>query len=112
MNPILVLVFSQLLFTSSDILARSQMQKGGFAISTFLTGWFLVYVVLRTFATFGQLYIFTTVPAGKTMAMFGAVSIILVNVLSFLFLREVLSPAGYLGVTISIIAFLVLAMAK
>ena len=110
MNPILILVFSQLLFTSGDILAKSQMHKYGFTISAFITGWFLVYILIRTAATFGQLYVFTTMPVGKTMALFGAASIILVNVLSFLFLGEVLSWTGYVGVTLAVLAFLILAI--
>jgi multidrug transporter EmrE-like cation transporter len=110
MSPIWVLILSQLLFTSGDILAKYQMQRYGFTLSAFLTGWFVVYMLIRTTATFGQLYVFTTMPVGKTMALFGAVSIVLVNVLSFLFLGEVLPWYGYLGVTLAVLAFLVLAI--
>jgi hypothetical protein len=41
---------------------------------------------------FGQLYVFTAIDLGKTMALFGAFSIILANSLGFLVLKEVLSP--------------------
>ncbi len=112
MNPLIVLAISQILFTSGDILAKSGMQRNGFTISTFLTWWFLGYTLMRTVATFGQLYVFTTMPVGKTMAMFGAFSIILVNLLSFLFLKEVLSPIGYFGITLAVFAFIILACVK
>ena len=110
MNPIIVLAVSQLLFTTGDIIAKSGMQKYGFTVSAFITWWFLIYILVRTAATFGQLYVFTTMPVGKTMALFGAASIILVNVLSFLFLGEVLSWTGYVGVTLAVLAFLILAI--
>lgn len=103
---------SQLLFTSGDILAKGGMQKYGFTISAFLTWWFLGYILVRTVATFGQLYVFTTMPVGKTMAMFGAFSIILVNLLSFLFLKEILPPLGYFGITLAVFAFVVLVFVK
>jgi drug/metabolite transporter (DMT)-like permease len=43
------------------------------------------------------------------MALLGALSIVLSNVLGFLFLREVLSPVAYLGVALAVIAILVMA---
>jgi len=59
---------------------------------------------------FGQLHVFTAVELGKTMALFGAVSIVLANILGFLVLKEVLSPGAYIGVSLAVIAFLVLAL--
>jgi len=105
-----VLVIAQLFFTTSDLLARYNMAKYGFAISTFLSLWFLGYFLIRTVAMFGQLYVFTNVELGRTMALFGATSIILSNVLGFLLLKEVLSPASYFGVSLAILAFLILAV--
>ena len=58
---------------------------------------------------FGQLYVFSQIQLGYTMALFGATSIILANVLGFLFLKEVLSPLGYVGVMLAVLGFLVLA---
>lgn len=103
------MVGTQLLFTASDILARSNMSKLGFHTATFLAPWFLIYFVIRILAMFGQLYVFTGVELGKTMAMFGAVSIILSNVLGFLVLKEVLSPQVYVGASLAVIAFIILA---
>lgn len=108
--PLIIIIISQLLFTVSDLLARFYMLKQGFALTTFLSGWFLVYFLIRTGAMFGQLYVFTAIELGKTMALFGAASILLANILGFLVLKEVLSPVTYIGITLAIIAFVFLAL--
>lgn len=111
-TPLIVVVGSQLLFTASDLLARAYMPERGFEIATFISGWFVLYLLVRTAATFGQLYVFS-IPAlelGETMALFGAVSIILANVLGYLLLSEVLQTGEYIGVVLAILAFLVLAL--
>jgi drug/metabolite transporter (DMT)-like permease len=46
------------------------------------------------------------------MALFGATSIVLVNILGVLLLDEVLTLRGYAGVTLAILAFLVMALGK
>ena len=45
---------------------------------------------------FGQLYVFSVIELGKTMALFGATSIVLANVLGFLVLKETLSLEAYI----------------
>ena len=106
---LLILVGSQVLFTTSDLLARHSLLKTGFTVSTFLTGWFLAYTLIRIVATFGQLYVFSQVEVGKAVAIFGAGSIILSNILALLVLKEVLSVNAYIGVGLAIIAFFILA---
>jgi multidrug transporter EmrE-like cation transporter len=108
--PIIIIIATQLLFTTSDLLARFFMPKHGFALETFFSVWFLVYFLIRTIAMFGQLYVFTTIELGKTMALFGAASIILANLLGFLVLKEVLSPGAYIGISLAVVAFLFLAL--
>lgn len=107
--PIVVIIITQLLFTTSDLLARTYMPKQGFSVATFLSGWFFAYFSLRIVAMFGQLYVFTVIELGKTMALFGATSILLANLLGFLVLKEVLSSWAYIGVSLAILAFIVLA---
>jgi len=109
---ILIIIVTQLLFTGSDLLARYNMPKYGFNISAFFSTWFAIYFIVRTIAMFGQLYIFTTIELGKTMALFGAVSIILSNLLGFLILKEVLPVGVYIGVSFAVVAFLILAISK
>lgn len=109
MYPSLVVVGTQLLFTASDILARIFMKKFGFTIDAFFHPWFGVYFLIRIVAMFGQLYVFSVVPLGKTMAMFGAVSIVIANVVGLLLLKEVLSPIEYAGVTVAVFGFIILA---
>ncbi len=103
-----ILVCSQLLYSVGDLLARIYMPRG-FAMTTFLMPWFFWYLLVRTFATFGQLYVFSSIDLGKTSALFGAISIILANILGLLVLKEVLTPSAYIGTSLTIIAFIVLA---
>jgi multidrug transporter EmrE-like cation transporter len=50
------------------------------------------------------------VPIGKTMALFGATSIVVVNVLGFLLLGEILSPQAYLAIGLVVFAFVVMSV--
>jgi hypothetical protein len=109
-SPVWLIVGTQALFTAGDLLARANMRKGGFALANFLTWWFIAYFVLRTVAMFGQLYVLASVPIGKSMALFGATSIALVNVLGVLLLGEVLTVSAYAGVSLAVLAFVVMAM--
>lgn len=108
---ILIIIITQLLFTGSDLLARFNMTKYGFKFSAFID---LVFTLLyyQKCIMFGQLYIFTTIELGKTMALFGAISIILSNLLGFLILKEVLPLGVYIGVSFAVVAFLILAVSK
>ena len=107
-SPILIVVATQLLFTTGDLIARANMRHSPFALSTFVSGWFLFYFAIRQVAMFGQLYVFCALQLGRTMAMFGATSIVVVNVLSVLLLGEVLSVQAYLAVGLVVLAFLLL----
>jgi uncharacterized membrane protein len=109
-SPLWILVGSQLLFTTSDLTARAHMRgAGSFSAANFLSPWFLAYMLVRTVATFGQLYVFSQAQLGRTMALFGATSIVLSNVLGLLVLGETLSAPAYVGVALAALAFAVLA---
>lgn len=109
---ILIIIVTQMLFTSSDLIARANMIKHGFKFSSFISGWFLLYFIIRSVAMFGQLYIFTNTELGKTMALFGAISIILSNLLGYFILKEILPVGVYVGVSLAVVAFLILAVYK
>lgn len=109
MPPIFIIVFSQALFTTGDLLARSNLRSHGFELRTFCSWWFLLYTLVRTVATFAQLYVFANVQLGRSMALFGAASIVLSNLLAFFLLGESLSLGTYLGVALAVTAFLCLA---
>lgn len=109
MNPIYVVILTQLLFTSSDVIGRHLMTTTGFSPQSFFSVTFLAYFLIRNVAMFGQLYVFSKIELGHTMALFGAVSIIFANGLGYLFFREVLSLQAYVGVTLAILAFVFLA---
>lgn len=112
MNPLIVIAISQLFFTTSDLIGRSNMRQSGFHIQTFMSFWFVLYIVLRSVATMGQLYVFATTEVGRTMALFGAFSIVLVNAAGFLFLGEVLPTNAYIGIMFAIAAILIISFAK
>lgn len=106
---ILALVVGQLIFTASDLMGRYYIVKYGFSLANFLSLWFVVYWLLKILGIFCQLYVFTATKLGKTMVLFAAVSIILSNVLGYLFLHEILTAKEYAGVMLAIITFLILA---
>ena len=111
-SPMVVVVGTQLLFSVGDLMARSNMRKHGFSAAAFLNLSFLVYILSRQIATVGQMYVLATVPIGKTMALFGAGSIVLANVLGVLLLGDVLSIRTYVGVALAVMAFLAMSFAK
>lgn len=112
MSLIIVVIASQLLFTTSDLLARHYMSTQGFRAATFLAWWFLIYITLRTLATFGQLFIFTQLEVGKTMALFGATSLVLVNVLGLVILKEQLSLPVYFGIVLAVSSILIVGLSR
>ena len=109
-SPLTVAVASQLLFSASDLMARSNMKAGGFTVANLLTWWFAIYMTIRQFATFGQLYVFASFEMGKTSALFGAISIALSNALGLFLLGETLSVTAYIAVALVILAFTFLAL--
>lgn len=109
-SPVFWIVLTQLLFTTSDLIGRSAMKTHGFKAASFFSVWFLAYFLLRQAAMFGQLYVFSSFQLGRSMALFGAASIVLSNVLGFLLLKETLSLPVYVGVSLAVLAFLALAL--
>jgi len=86
------------------------MRKYSFTLTTFISLWFGLYVLLKIIASFGQLYVFTSTELGKSMALFGAVSIVLSNILGYFILNEILSLGAYIGITLAVLAFIILAV--
>ena len=111
-NPIAVVVGTQLLFTTGDLIARANLRHSPLALSSFLSGWFLIYFLVRQVAMLGQLYVFSRLPVGKTMALFSATSIVAVNVLGVLLLGEVLSLGAYGAIGLVVLAFVLLAVSR
>jgi len=109
-SPLVILLATQLLFTTGDLLARAYMRHSPFSMSSFLTWWFVVYFLIRQVAMFGQLYVFSVLQIGKTMALFGATSIVVVNVLGVLLLGEVLSLQAYLAIGLVVLGFVLMSV--
>ena len=111
-SPLVVVVGTQLLFSVGDLMARANMRKHGFTAAAFLNLSFLVYILSRQLATIGQLYVLATVPIGKTMALFGAGSIVFANMLGVLLLGDVLTMRSYIGIALAVVAFMVMSFSK
>jgi hypothetical protein len=111
-SPVVVVLVTQLIFSIGDLMARANMRKHGFTAAAFLNISFLVYILSRQLATVGQLYVLASVPIGKTVALFGAGSIILGNVLGVLLLGDLLSPRSYAGIALAVLAFTVMSLGK
>ena len=109
-SPAFIIIGSQLLFSASDLMGRSAMKAQGFKVASFFTWWFLIYTVIRQIAVFGQLYIYSSMELGRSVALFGAGSIVIGNLLGFFLLRETLTVPVYVGVSLAICAFLALAL--
>ncbi len=109
-SPVLVIVATQLLFTTGDLIARANMRHSPFVFSTFLNWWFVVYFTIRQLAMFGQLYVFSALQVGRSMALFSATSIVAVNALGVLLLGEILSVQAYLAIGLVVLGFVVLAL--
>ena len=109
-SPAFIIIGSQILFSISDVMGRTYMKSQGFTLASFFTWWFLIYTFIRQIAVFGQLYIYSTMELGRTVALFGAGSIIIGNVIGLLYLKETMSLPVYIGVSLAICAFLALAL--
>jgi len=86
------------------------MKAQGFTPAAFFTWWFLAYTVIRQIAVFGQLYIYASIDLGRSVALFGAGSIIIGNLMGFFLLKNTLTLPVYVGVSLAICAFLALAL--
>lgn len=111
-TPLGILLIAQALFSTSDIMGRYFMKRLGFHLASFISLWFVVYFLIRTVATFGQLYALANFQLGRSQTLFGVVSLIIANSVGLLFFKEVLSPWAYAGVVLAIIAFLLVGFGR
>ena len=111
-SPFVIVVGTQLLFSVGDLMARANMRKHGFTAAAFLNLSFVIYILTRQLATVGQMYVLATVPIGKTMALFGAASIVFSNVFGVLLLGDLLSMRAYAGIALAVTAFLVMSFGR
>lgn len=110
MSAIIVILITQLIFSVTDLLARSHLRSTNLSVASFLAPWFITYAVVRVLSTGAQFYVFTKVDLGKTVTLFSVAGIIFANILGVLFLKEVLSAKDYLGVVLAIIALVILSI--
>jgi drug/metabolite transporter (DMT)-like permease len=106
------ILIAQILFTTGDILARSNLSKTGFHLSSFLHLWFVAYVLLRTVATGIQLWVLSHVQIGRVMGLFGATSIVISSLIGVLWLKEIISLTSYVGISLAVIAIFIIALTR
>ncbi|MGH7882116.1 MAG: hypothetical protein ACREN8_04325 [Candidatus Dormibacteraceae bacterium] len=105
---LIVLIGTQAIFTLSDFMGRMNMRGGEFTLAKLLKPWFLIYLLIRQIALLGQFFIFSRVFLGEVVTVLAAISIVISNLLGLLLLREQLSVANYIGVSLAVTAVLIL----
>ncbi len=108
MLKLFILLLAQGLFSFSDLLGRKGMSENGFSLSFFTQQWFPLYFFIHLLAMVGQLYIFANFSLGKSMILFGAVSILLSNTLGLVFLKEEVTTSAIVSGILVIMAIVVL----
>ncbi len=108
MIKVFILLLAQGLYSVSDFLGRKGMAENGFSATVLTQSWFPRYLLIHLLAMIGQLYIFANFSLGKSMILFGAVSILLSNTLGALLLKEPITPAAIIATVLVITAMIVL----
>jgi multidrug transporter EmrE-like cation transporter len=93
-----------------DVIAKYNLNITGYKSVILISPWFFAYILTKVVATTAQFYVFSNFDLGKSMAIFGAISIILSNSIGFLLMSERLTVGGYVGVSMACMAFLVIAL--
>jgi len=109
-KPLLVVIASQLLFTTGDLLARLKMRQLGFDSEAFVSWWFAGYMLIRTTATFGQLWVLAKLVLGQALPMFAASSVVLSMLLSVTVLNEGLTTRTVVGGLLAVAALVTLTL--
>jgi multidrug transporter EmrE-like cation transporter len=110
MKPFVVVIASQLLFTAGDLLARLKMRQHGFDADAFVSWWFAGYMLVRTLATFGQLWVLSRLVLGHALPMFAASSVVLSLLLSVTVLNEGLTTKTVVGGGLAVAALVALTL--
>jgi hypothetical protein len=110
MSPLVVVIASQLLFTAGDLLARLKMRQHGFDAGAFVSWWFAGYMLVRTLATFGQLWVLSKLVLGQTLPLFAAASVVLSMLLSVTVLNEGLTTKTVVGGSLAVAALVALTL--
>ncbi len=106
LNLALAVISSQILFTVSDVLARSNLKDAGFSWATVVAPWLIVYIAVRQIAVIGQLYVHANAELGKMAGLFAATFILLNNGIGYFYLNETLTAPAYIGVSLAFLSFL------
>ena len=107
-----VVLVAQILFSVSDIMGRYFMKHKGFHVDSFVSVWFAMYLLIRTAATFGQLFALAHLELGRSQTLFGVTGLVFANLVGLFFFKEALNPLAYVGVVIAIFAFLLVGFSR
>lgn len=109
---IFAILASQCIFLASDILGRHFMQKSGFHFSSFISLWFAIYVLIRMVATILELYVLTYTGIGKAFTLIAVTALVFTNIAGYLLFGEVYSFGVYVGISLAILAFVLIAASQ
>jgi multidrug transporter EmrE-like cation transporter len=104
------MIASQFLFTVGDLLARLKMRQRGFEADAFVSWWFAGYMLVRTLATFGQLWVLSKLVLGHALPLFAASSVVLSMLLSVTVLNEGLTTRTVVGGGLAVAALVALTL--
>lgn len=105
---LLVLVITQAIYTTSDYLARSNMQRLGFTLSAFGSFWFAIYFSIRLVAMTGQLYVYSQTPLSRGSLLYAVVATLLTPAVGIIFLHEPLTRNTLIGAAFAVLAIIFL----
>jgi multidrug transporter EmrE-like cation transporter len=80
---------TQIIFSSSDLLARWHFGSQEFRLAAFASGWVVIYFVIREVAGYLQIRVLASNQLGISMAIFSGAGIIISNVFGWLLFGEV-----------------------
>ena len=108
LTVILLLVLVQILTTAGDFFTRKYLKVEGFGVAQLSAWWFWAFVVIKIFTNGIWLTMLTQVELGRLSALFGVCSLITANIISIMFLGDILKPTQYIGVGFAVLALIFL----
>ncbi len=112
MTPYIIVIVIQVLFSTSNVIARLQMRDQQWGVHLLSQPWLYLYFLMQLSGIVLQLYVFTTFELGKTATLMSVVAIITSVVLGWLVLSEKLAPSTYVAIVMAVIAFILLAYGR
>lgn len=99
---------TQIIFSTSDLIARWHFGNQEFRLATFASGWVLVYFLIREVAGWLQIRVLSGNQLGISMAIFSGAGVIISNVFGWLLFGEVPGLRQLLALGLILMAYAVI----